>query len=225
MTAWTWLIHSAPGQLFRIAAGVAIFAVLALDDLRRHGQAATRWREYTFLFLCVFFAMIYGVMNDQITSGLSWEYFYYGKDLASELGPQIPPDPLKLHLAAALIGIKATWSAGLLIGVVLLLANNPARGLPRLRNRSLLTHLPLILLLTALFAAAGAVAGHFALPACWNDDFAQMLRHNEMRPRRFMTAYGIHLGGYVGGAIATLLAAGRLRSQRRRKIELSLFEA
>lgn len=225
MTAWTWLIHSTSGLMLRIVIGPAIFALLAISDLRRHGRHATRWREYTFLLLCVLAAMLYGVINDLITSTLSWEYFYYGKDLASELGPQTPPDPLKLHLAAALVGIKATWSAGLLIGVALLLANNPSKRLPRLQNRTLFTQLPLLLLITAALAALGAVAGHFALPARWNDDFAQMLHRNEMRHRRFMTVYGIHLGGYLGGVIGTVIAAGRIRSQRRNKIELLPVEA
>lgn len=225
MTAWTWLIDSTAGLLLRIGIGVVIFALLALGDLRRHRRRATRWREHAFLFLCVLFALLYGIINDQITSALSWEYFYYGKDLAAELGPQTPPDPCRLHLAAAVVGMKATWSAGLLIGVALLVANNPSKRFPRLRNRELIAQLPLLLLVTAVVAALGAIAGHFALPARWNEDFAEMLRRREMRPRRFMTAYGIHLGGYLGGAAATVIAVCRIRLQRRRKIELSTIEA
>jgi hypothetical protein len=36
-----------------------------------------------------------------------------------------------------------------------------------------------------------------------------------MRPHRFMTAYGIHVGGYVGGVLGTLLAVLRIRHLRR----------
>jgi len=212
---WNWLILSDAGLFLRIAVGVCIFAVFALVDLRKNRAAATRWREYAFLLTCVLAAIAYGAMNDQLTSAISWEYFYYGKDLANQLGAQVPPDPLKLHLAAAIVGIKATWSAGLLIGVAMLLANNPSKCLPRLRNRSLLRALPLVLLLTLLFAAAGAIAGRFALPALWNSDFADMLRRNEMRPRRFMTVYGIHLGGYIGGLLGMLAAVWRIRLRRR----------
>jgi membrane associated rhomboid family serine protease len=113
----------------------------------------------------------------------------------------------------------------LVIGVAMLMANNPSKRLPRLRNRELLSYLPLLLLVTTAVAGIGAAAGHSALPARWNDDFAEMLIRNEMRPRRFMTAYGIHLGGYLGGAVATVIAACRIRLQRRRKIELSTIEA
>jgi len=215
MPIWSWLTQSTAGLALRIAIGVLVFAVLALHDLRKNGNRATRWREYSFLLLSVDAAMIYGVVNDQITSALSWEYFYYGKELSQELGPQIPPDPLKLHLAAAVVGIKATWSAGLLIGVALLFANNPSSSFPRLRNRALLKQLPLLLTITAMTAALGALAGQRALPTLWNADFAEMLRRDEMRPRRFMTAYGIHLGGYVGGLIGTIVAIVRIRRERR----------
>lgn len=179
MTAWTWLIHTTAGLLLRIGIGIAIFAALAISDLRRRGRLATRWREYTFLLFCVVFALMYGLINDQITSTISWEYFYYGKGLYDELGPQTPPDSLRLHLAAAVVGMKATWTAGLLIGAALLMSNNPSKTLPRLRNRALFGQLPLLLLVTVVLAGVGAIAGHFALPARWDRDFAQMLLRNE----------------------------------------------
>jgi hypothetical protein len=211
-----WLLHSNTSLLLRIALGVLIFATLALVDYARHRQNATRWREYTLLLLAVASAILYGVLNDQITSSISWEYFYYGKGLEEQLGPQTPPATLPLHLAAALVGVKATWSAGLLIGVALLLANNPSKRLPRrLRNRDLLTLIPLVFLVTACVGALGGCLGYTGLPARWNDDFAQMLRHNEWRPHRFIAVYGVHLGGYVGGAIATTLAVLRIRQKRR----------
>jgi hypothetical protein len=215
MKFWTWFTTTDAGLITRIAIGVIIFSTFAIIDYLRHRDRATRWREYTILLIAVAGAIVYGVLNDQLTSSISWEYFYYGKDLAEKLGPHTPPDPLALHLAAAVVGIKATWSAGLIIGVAILLANNPSKSLPQLPMGKLLRIIPIIFVITAIVAAIGAGIGYSGLPARWNEDFAEMLQGNLWRPRRFMTVYGIHLGGYLGGAIATIIAVIRIRRIRR----------
>ena len=91
-----WFIHSNTSLWLRIGLGVLIFTCMALVDWHRNGPRATRWREYLFLLASVLIALLYGVINDQLTSRLSWEYFYYGKDLAAILGPRTPPDPARL---------------------------------------------------------------------------------------------------------------------------------
>jgi hypothetical protein len=217
MDTWTWLTAHTPSLPVRITAGVLILLTLALVDYRRHRQHATRWREYLVLLLCTLAAMAYGVLNDQITSTISWEYFYYGKDLDQALGPHTPPDPVKLHLHAALVGIQATWSAGLIIGVVLLFANNPSKTFPQLPRRTLLKFLPLILGITATTAAIGAYLGYTAHLTRFNADFPEMLRSDLWRPRRFMAVYGIHLGGYLGGALSLLITV-RLILHKRKQV-------
>ena len=149
--------------LSRIAIGSTIFLVLASIDLYHNRARATRWREYLFLIVCVVAAIIYGIVNDQITSRISWEYFYYGKELDRLLGPETPPDPEALHRHAAIIGAEATWSAGLIIGVALLLANNPRRDRPRLSYRRLAKMLILIFLCSA---GCGIVFGVGDLAGC-----------------------------------------------------------
>src|SRR4051794_15810247 len=104
MSGWDWWLSSDAGLFTRIGIGVAIFAVLATVDLVRHGRAATRWREYSFLLVAVAAAMLYGIANDAIASGISWEYFYYGKGLEQQLGQTLPPDPVALRWAACAIG-------------------------------------------------------------------------------------------------------------------------
>jgi hypothetical protein len=211
---WTWLTQTDAGLATRIAVGLVVFACLGIVDFRRNGTKATRWREYLFLFFCVAVAMLYGMINDLITSSISWEYFYYGKGLSEPLGPA-PPDPLQLHLAAMIVGMESTWSAGLLVGVVLLIANNPFRNYPRLSFAQLQRMLIPIAGVTILMATALGFAGYFELLTPLVDDFHSMLRQNEMRPHHFMAVFGIHLGGYVGGGIGLLIATAIIVARRR----------
>src|SRR5947209_8779648 len=130
-----WWLTSDAAMGIRVTIGVAIFAILAVTDYRRRRSAATRWREYLFLCGAVAVALFYGVINDRITSSISWEYFYYGKGLDERLGPQTPPARAALHREACKIAAKASWSAGLIVGVLLLLANNPRNARPQLSYR------------------------------------------------------------------------------------------
>ena len=215
MTSWQWITAHTPSLAVRITTGVLILLTLAILDYRRNRHRATRWREYLFLLICTIAAMAYGALNDQITSAISWEYFYYGKDLDKVLGPTTPPDPLKLHLHAALVGIQATWTAGLIIGVALLFANNPSKTLPQLPQKTLLKFLPLVMLITAATASVGAYLGQTGHLVRFNDDFPEMLRTGLWRPRRFMTVFGIHLGGYLGGLLGILTAVTLILHKRR----------
>src|SRR5436305_31251 len=113
--AWRWAISDA-SLPWRIAAGVVIFITLAAVELARKGRAARRWKEYSFLGVVVLIALGYGVVNDQVTSRISWEYFYYGKGLSEVLGPRVPPERGRLSWEAAKVGMKATWTVGLVIG-------------------------------------------------------------------------------------------------------------
>jgi hypothetical protein len=205
-----WLIHTDSGLLLRITVGVAIFIVLAVADIQRAGKAATRWREYGVLLAAVAVAISYGIINDQITSRISWEYFYYGKSLDAVLGPATPPNLSALHWQAIRIGTEATWSAGLIFGVVLLLANNPRPGLPQLRNRELIKLLPMIVLVTAAAGVVGGFCGYHGWLTSMDSDFGAMVQADLYRPRRFMCAWGVHLGGYAGGALGTVIAALRV---------------
>jgi hypothetical protein len=211
-----WLLHTDGGLLVRVAIGAAVFAVLAIVDLRRNGSAATRWREYVVLLIAVAAAMIYGAVNDQITATISWEYFYYGKELKQVLGPVIPPDMSRLRWEAAKVGMRATWTVGLILGVVLLIANNPLRGLPRLRFRELIRALTLILFIAAAMGALGGALGCCGLLRHASPDFEDMWQTGYYRPGRFMCTWGIHLGGYLGGFVGTAIAAIRVIRERLR---------
>lgn len=210
-----WWLHSDAGLLARIGIGAAIFATLALIDLARNGRRATRWREYLFLLTACAMAMAYGVVNDRIASGISWEYFYFGKGLDQQLGLHVPPDPAAVHWAACKVGLKATWSVGLLIGVALLLANNPKPGVRQLPYRSLMKFLLIALFVAGCFAAIGAALGSRGWLGWTSADLRAISRDDLFRPRRFQMVYGMNLGGYVGGAVATVFSVLSIRRSRR----------
>jgi hypothetical protein len=206
MAAWRWLISDA-SLPWRIAVGVGILFVMAMTEMARKGWAARRWKEYLFL-------LGYGAVNDQITSRISWEYFYYGKELAPVLGPRVPPERGKLSWEAAKVGMKATWTVGLLIGVAILLANNPNRRWRQLPYGQLLAIALEVIVCAVIGAAALAWAGSRGWLAVMSDDFREMLRRDEMRPYAFMTAYGVHLGGYIGGFLGAAWAIVKVRWAR-----------
>jgi hypothetical protein len=215
-----WWLKSDAGLLARVGIGVAIFAALAAWDLVQKGRKATRWREYLFLVVAAVCAMIYGIINDRIASTISWEYFYYGKGLDLQLGPHIPPEAAPLHWEACKVGLKATWSAGLIIGVALLIANNPRANRRQLPYRDLLMLLPFILVVTALFALIGAWTGSHGW-LTWTSHELQLIVHDDLfRPYRFMIVYGMNFGAYVGGILATL--AAMIYVTRRRKSEMAV---
>jgi hypothetical protein len=209
---------SSSGALaIRIVLGSIILLSLAIYDLRQRGRAATRWREYMFLLAGVAAAMLYGIINDQITSRISWEYFYYGKGLDTILGPDVPPDISRLHAAAISVGLKATWWVGLIVAAALLWANNPSPRFPRLSYRRLLCGLPIVFLVTAICGVLGGLAGRLGWLDNASEDLSGMVRDNLFRPRTFLTVYGIHLGGYAGALVGTVIAILWIRLARARE--------
>jgi hypothetical protein len=212
---WNWWAYTDAGLASRIALGVLLLTGLAVWDIRRNGRSAQRWREYLFLLAAVVVAMIYGVVNDQITVGISWEYFYHGKELHKVLGPAEPPAQAALRWEAAKVGMKATWTAGLLIGAAMLIANNPRRGRPRLGYRTLLRLAGMVFVMAGAFGAAGGLAGHAGLLSGIGG-FDVLVAADLWRPARFMAVWGIHLGGYVGGGLGAAAAVWRIIVLRRR---------
>ena len=186
---------------------MGIFAILAVVDLRKKGRQSQRWREYLFLATAVAVMMVYGVINDLITAGISWEYFHYGKgvDVSGHM-----------RLNAAIVGLKATWTGGLLVGAALLLANNPSRRWPQLPYSRLIRALCWIVASCAFLAVIGGVSGYRGWLSFLAPDVLDLARDIDIRPRRFMCVLGIHLGGYVGGLLSTEAAVVWLILQRRR---------
>jgi hypothetical protein len=175
------LAMSLPGLRVRVVVGAMIFFVLACIDLLRRGRKARRWREYLFLVVCVGAGMLYGVVNDQVTIAVSWEYFYYGKELWRELGPATPPSRAGLSWGAAKVGLTAGWSVGLLLGAVLLIANNPRRNrcgreVPTLPFMRLFALTVIPAFMAAMMSVILGLAGYLGWLNWMDSDFGEMWR-------------------------------------------------
>jgi len=204
---WNWLTRTDAGLLVRVAAGGLFFLTLGIWDLARHGRSGKRWREYLFLLAAVAAAMLYGIINDQITVSISWEYFFYGKELAADYSTTSPPEMLWLRWEAAKIGLKATWTAGLLIGVAVLFANNPRPNRPQLPYRRIYGMIPAVFAFAAVTAVVLGLAGYFGVFAAF---FREIVSEDLWRPGHFMAVWGAHLGGYIGGGLGTAWAVWRI---------------
>jgi hypothetical protein len=196
--------------LARIGIGAAIFAAFLIADLMKKGRQSQRPREYLFALVAVAAAMAYGVINDQITVTISPEYFTWGKGVRGEAGSA------GLRWQAVLLGLKATWTVGLLIGVALLLANNPMKTRPQLPYGRLYRLLPAILATAAACGALGGALGYGGWLSFLAADVARDDSFAFLHPRRFFCAWGIHSGGYIGGLIATAGAVVSILRQRKK---------
>lgn len=209
---WKWLLSSDAGLGVRVAAGVAVLTGMAAWELHRKGSQARRWREYVYLAAAAAVAMAYGMLNDQITVTVSWEYFYYGKSLGETMEAGLPPAMGELRWEALKLGVKAAWTVGLILGVVILIANNPRPGRPGVSYRTLYR-----LILWPLVGAAGCavVAGMAGYAGAFAAIFTPIVANDLWRPNRFMCAWGIHLGGYLGATVGGVLAVWHVRCLRK----------
>jgi hypothetical protein len=103
--------------------------------------------------LCVLAACGYGIVHDQITARICVEYFTIGHN-----NPFPTDSPTLLGLAW---GVYATWWAGLIMGVALVVAARAGRR-ERRDARSLVRPVLSLLAVMAGFALAAGVAGFVA---------------------------------------------------------------
>jgi len=189
---WHWLWLTDSGLALRVGIGVAIFVVLAVVDLARKGRRATRWKEYLFLFTATAVVMLYGLANDMVTATISPRYFLEHEAL--------PLDTPSVRPVAAAVALRATWTAGLIFGVALLLANNPSERLPRLPYRRMYAKL--------LYPALPAAMLAFLLGlASWGGCFDAILKAiGLLGPRSLKCVFCAHIGAGIGGFLGGLAA-------------------
>jgi hypothetical protein len=165
-------------------------------------------------------AVLYGIVNDQVTLTLSPEYFTVFKrhqfaPLLEAMGlGDAPP-----RLQAVVIGTAATWWFGLFLGMLVSLAGTIGRRPPS-STRQFLRGVRLVLLLTAgaslLFGATAYLLAP-RVPGIGTEEAARYWPFLEgIREQRRAFAVGFwHDGAYLGGLAGTVLACIRVWRWRR----------
>ncbi|MHC4718516.1 MAG: hypothetical protein ACYS5V_16215 [Planctomycetota bacterium] len=199
-TSWIrWLWTTDGGLAVRIAIGAAILLALALIDVRRKGRRATRWREYVFLLAGTAAAMAYALANDMVTVTISPLYFQVHEGLA-----EIPDN---IRAVAAAVALKGAWSAGLILSVAMLLANNPLKRWPRLPQGRMYTKFA--------YPLAGALVASSALGWMAHLGWLGGDVTADGALRNYLIVSWVHMGVYIGGGIGALTAVGAILVQRR----------
>lgn len=189
-----------PTFAWRAPIGVLVLLGLALRDRVRTGTW-DRARELTFLFGVTAIAVAYAVTHDAVTWRISVEYFVIGKQL---------PEAARSFAPVARLAALAGWSAGLAVGLALLVANNPSPTQTRLGERDLAIEALGVLVVSACTATLGALVGLCAAP-----HVETVLRSAGIGDARaFAIVQGIHLGTYVGAALGAVRAVVRVRRAR-----------
>jgi len=188
----------------RAAFLAALMLLGAVLDLRRHGRAATRYKEYAFIWLTGLMGCLAGGTADMITSSISPAYFTLGKGLLDGEG---------FKLRVALFGLQEGLSAGVIAGAVCMYAG---------RRKSKFAPLGFGPMLGLLWIPmTGAFAGALLLPlaAGASDPAALALKMDgalwaaQIVP--FVRVWWIHTGLY-GGLLAGLLCMIGLVVRRRK---------
>lgn len=187
---------------YRVVLLIGLMAIVAAVDRLRHGEKATRFREYGFILLTGLIGAMAGFANDFVTSSISPDFFVVGKGLMPGEG---------LRWRAGLYGAQAGFAAGIIGGAVCLLAS--------VKKSADLT-VQLIRLIKALWVPlAGAVLLGVLLPFLVRDADPVHLANkletllNPEQIERFRRVWWMHTGLYAGMFLG--LMAVILRHRRR----------
>lgn len=189
-----------PTFVWRAPIGTVVLIALALRDRARTGTWS-RARELGVLFGAALGAMAYALAHDAVTWSISREYFSVGKGL---------PEAATSFAPVARLALLAGWSAGLAVGLALVIANNPGR-LSRLPERALAPELGRVVAYALLGAGTCAALGAASEP-CLGVAIADA---GVLSPRSYLVAQGAHAGSYLGAALGAAVSVARVRRARR----------
>jgi hypothetical protein len=168
--------------------------------------------------LAVFYAVLYGILNDQITVSLAPEYFSVFK--RAQFAPALEMAGLvtaPTRVQAVLVGTLATWWFGLFLGIVLSVSGQIGRTPPlgtRDYVRAVLWIMGFTLCLSALFGLIAYCAAPIVQPTADQWPFLTGIRD----VRAAFAVGWWHNGAYLGGFLGTILAGVRGQYRRRKAV-------
>ena len=151
------------------------------------------------LFIAPLIAGLYGVLHDEITYTLSYEYYtkfkFYQFRLAFIGDEAILPNPRSY---VALVGFMATWWTGLIIGLIQGLIGfiHPDH---KIMFKVVLQSILITLIVTVLTGFAGFIYGKLFL-----SDPEWYFPNNLIDKPSFVTVGSIHNFGYLGGFLGLI---------------------
>lgn len=170
------------------------------------------------VFIAVVAAVIYGIVNNQVTVTISPEYFSVFK--RGQFAPMLEKYNLlnaPLRVQAALIGILATWWFGLFLGIMLGISSMIGRYAPLSTKRYMIS-LGFILAFTFCISAVFGLGAYVAEPLIKpNGSYWRFLA--DIKDVRSGFAVGWwHNGAYLGALTGTFIGSFRAQIQRRQSI-------
>jgi hypothetical protein len=160
------------------------------------------------IVLCTCTAIVYGILQDQVTARVCVEYFTIGH-------PRIFATESPTLLAVGW-GVVATWWVGLLLGVGLALAARTGEW-PKRDVRSLVKPLAILMGITAAFALLAGVVGYLLA------DAGAVILLEPLASRvpaekhvAFLTDLWAHLASYLVGGVGGIVVIVRVWRSRGR---------
>lgn len=155
------------------------------------GRYTLRVEAVKIVLLCVVAAIVYGVVHDQVTARICVEYF-------TEFHPPIFATRSPTLLALGW-GVIATWWAGAIIGLLLVISARFG-SLPRLGSHDVFPLIWKLAVVMAILALSAGAIGFLWAPV--PTELADTLRPELQR--RFLADWWAHIASYGSGFIGGL---------------------
>jgi len=165
--------------------------------------------------IAVFAAVLYGIINDQITTTISPEYFsVFKREQFAPLLDQVGLLDAPTRVQAVAVGVAATWWYGLFLGIVLGFSGMVGRYPPLPTGRYVLA-VAWVMSATLGISVIFGIAAYLSEPIIGPDAAHWPFLAGIVDVRRAFAVGWWHNGAYFGALVATIVAGFRMQKQRR----------